>query len=85
MNREEIMNLVRDKLYEYGDPKILAEVSGLNVGTIYAIRSGRTVWPRPNTLFTLLPLLGLKFELVEVRKITYHSRSNVAVQQQRLQ
>ena len=44
-------------------PKDIAKATGLSVGTIYAIRCGRTAWPRPKTFFTLLDYFGLELYL----------------------
>lgn len=48
---------LRREMYHY-DPKDLAEAAGVTVGTIYAIRSGRTKWPRGTTLFPILRAMG---------------------------
>jgi hypothetical protein len=59
---EEAMNVIRDELY-YHQPKDVARYTGLALGTIYAIRSGRTLWPRPHTFFTLIRFLDLEMYL----------------------
>lgn len=66
-SRKEIMDVVRDELYASGDLKPIAEGLGLSVGTLYAIRSGRTQWPRHTTLFSLLPALGLGLYVRKIR------------------
>lgn len=42
----------------------IAEDLNLSPGCIYAIKSGRTKWPRPATLFALLEYFGWKLEIV---------------------
>lgn len=42
----------------------LAEEAGVTYGCLYNIREGKTQWPRKKTLEKLLPLVGLKMELV---------------------
>jgi hypothetical protein len=62
----EAMNLLRTRLYEH-HPSDVAEDTGLCMGTIYAIRSGRTIWPRPGTFFALLEYLGLELWITDKR------------------
>lgn len=51
----------------YGpDPSALAARCGCSTSTIYAFRSGRTAWPRGQTLLALAEALG--FEIAIVRK-----------------
>lgn len=60
----------RDFLYEARmeahrhHPKTLADRAGISVQTVYAFRSGRTIWPRYTTLFPLLEALGYELRLV---------------------
>lgn len=42
----------------------LAEQIGVTYSCLYNIREGKTKWPRKKTLEKLLPLVGLKMELV---------------------
>lgn len=62
--REEAMNVVRDALYAFGDMQMLANRTGISRSCLEAIRSGRTKWPRPGTLFTILTPLGLSLHIV---------------------
>lgn len=62
----EFMSDVRSALYEYSDMVMLANRTGLSEGTLYAIRSGRTQWPRWTTLQRLLTPLGLEITLKRV-------------------
>lgn len=47
------------------DAHKLARSVGVTTSTIYAFRSGRTVWPRHTTLFPLLEALGYELRLVK--------------------
>ena len=62
---EDVMNRLRLKMYEW-DVDYLAEVAGVNSRTIYAIRSGRTLWPRGTTLFGILKAMNLAFVLIDL-------------------
>lgn len=74
--REEIMNTIRAKLYQY-DREQLREI-GITIGRSYscliAIRSGRSKWPRAHTIFPLAIVLGLKFTLID-RQDGYTAKS----------
>jgi predicted transcriptional regulator len=65
-NSEEVMQKLRDMLYEteLSFDQIAKDV-GVSVSTLYAIRSGRTKWPRPNTMFGILEYLKAKMALVK--------------------
>lgn len=68
--RAEIMDRVRRALYDVGGPDdvaLLAQEVGKSVSCLYLIRSGRARWPRWDTLFALLPHLGLTLKVVKVR------------------
>lgn len=65
-SRAEIMQEVRDALYEYGDLEGLAERVGRSARCLYAIRGGYTRWPRWETLFSLMEPLGLKLVVMRV-------------------
>lgn len=67
---EEVMNDIRLKLYPY-EVKEVAEACGLSTATIYSIRSGRTKWPRPNTLFAILAFLDIEFRLYDTKNQKY--------------
>lgn len=59
-----LMNIVRDRMHDW-DVKALSIRSGLSTAALYALRSGRTRWPRDTSLRALLPLLGLELRLVD--------------------
>lgn len=63
---EEALNILRLRMYEWA-PKDLAEQCGVTVSCIYAIRGGRTKWPRDRTLFALVEALDFELRLVDVR------------------
>jgi transcriptional regulator with XRE-family HTH domain len=64
---EQIMDAVRDELD--GEPvATLAVRTGLSKSTIYAIRRGKTRWPRDYTLFALTYDLGLEVRVVKTRR-----------------
>lgn len=62
--RERLLR-IRMELYNY-NPEDVAKSVGCSVATVYAFRSGRTIWPRPKTLFPLLEFLG--YTLVFIKK-----------------
>ena len=45
----------------------LADSLDLSYGCLYAIREGRTKWPRKKTLDVLLPALDLKMVLIDAK------------------
>lgn len=47
------------------DEHALAKEVGVSVSTILSFRSGRTVWPRPNTLFGILKAMGYRLTLTK--------------------
>lgn len=56
-----------DLLAEILHGKILEDIAkriGVTYGCLYNIREGKTKWPRKRTLEKLLPIVGLKMELV---------------------
>jgi DNA-binding phage protein len=65
----EFMSLVRDALYEYGDMKRLSNHTDISVNCLYAIRSGRTKWPRWTTLQLMMKPLGLELTLRRIAPI----------------
>lgn len=67
-DRAEIMDTVRHKLYAHGDLRELAQAIGRSERCLYAIRGGYTRWPRWETLFALLPHLGLRLVVVPAGK-----------------
>lgn len=60
---EEALIPVRLAVYKH-DPHELARQCDCSYATIMSFRSGRTVWPRPKTLFAILQAVGatIKFE-----------------------
>lgn len=63
-DRERIMRQIR-KALEGLDIELLSNRIGVSKSAIYALKSGRTKWPRPSTMFSLLPFLGLRLVLVK--------------------
>lgn len=61
--REEIMGLVRDALYEYGDIPSLSISINMSSAALYKLRNGTTKWPRWNTLEKLMAPLKLRLEM----------------------
>lgn len=43
--------------------KVIAEHTGLSQSTIRKVASRQTIWPRPNTFFSLLIFFNIKLEL----------------------
>lgn len=64
---ETVLREVRLALYQL-DHKELARKIGVSPGTIMSFRSGRTIWPRPNTLFAILEATGFAVRIVRVDK-----------------
>lgn len=67
---EDMMNDLRMRMHVY-EPKELAEMMGVSVGCVYALRSGRTKWPRGRTLFALLAALDIDLRLYDVKNQRY--------------
>lgn len=61
---EVIMVTLREAIIGFGDNYRLAKRVGVSRGTIERIVSGRTRWPRPETMFALLVVLDLRMVLV---------------------
>lgn len=61
----ELLREVRLAVYKL-DHRQLAKEIGVSPGTIMSFRSGRTVWPRPNTLFAILNATGFAVRIVRV-------------------
>lgn len=59
---EAAMSTIRWEMHNHY-PRDLADEVGCSVSCIYAIRSGRTKWPRHHTFFRLCDYLGLKLYL----------------------
>lgn len=67
---DEVMNQVRLRMYRY-EPQELADYIGKSKSCVYALRSGRTKWPRGETLFALLEACGLELHLFSVEEQRY--------------
>ena len=52
--REQIMSIIIDALNRFGDMELLANRCGLSKGCLQNIRRGKTLWPRWNTLETIM-------------------------------
>lgn len=63
---ESAMFQLRMRMHEWA-PKDLADQCGVGISCIYAIRSGRTKWPRDRTLFALIDALDFELRLVDTR------------------
>ena len=62
--REECMDVVIDSLSRYqGTYKMLSIRTGLSVGCIGDIATGKTAWPRHKTLWILIDILELKLTI----------------------
>lgn len=72
--REAIMKIVREALWDHGDMSLLAGYTGISVACLNALRSGRTRWPRPTTMFTVCEALGLEMQLVRTNGKPYLRR-----------
>lgn len=59
------MYLVRRRMDAYEIAR-LSELTGLSKACLYAIRNGKTRWPRPHSIFTLLSVLGMEMYIKEV-------------------
>ena len=62
-SREEIMNIVRKALWDYGDMYALAIRTGLSRSCLNNIRRGHTQWPRWNTLEIIMIPLKLRLTM----------------------
>lgn len=63
-NSEALMSAIRDDL-ALRDLKMIANRVGVHVSTLYAIRSGRTKWPRHTTMLILIDTLGFELWLIK--------------------
>jgi predicted transcriptional regulator len=70
---DDVMNQIRIRMYGY-DIHDIAEIAGVSKACIYAIRRGKTLWPRGSTFFGILKALELAFVLVDLRtgRILHH-------------
>lgn len=62
--REDLIDTLRMDLYSR-ELDVIASYIGVHISTLYAIRSGRTKWPRHGTLMALIQALGYHLELVK--------------------
>lgn len=62
-DRAALMDVLRRDLYNQ-DLETLSIRIGVSISCLYAIRSGRTKWPRHTTLLTLIHVLGYELWLV---------------------
>lgn len=67
MKSKEIMQEIRDHLNQK-EPKVVAAYTGLSRSCIYALRNGKTKWPRGTTVDCVLDACGLKIMLVNTGK-----------------
>lgn len=59
------MDALRDALYQHDDIERLSNRIGVHKSTLWAIRSGRTKWPRHTTMLTLIHALGFELWLMK--------------------
>lgn len=58
---EDVLDRLRAEIFEDGRPyKVLAAQMKISPSTLQNIASGKTMWPRPKTLFPLIQVLGLE-------------------------
>lgn len=61
-NAEDAMTIIRNRMYGE-DLELMSVRVGVSVSCLYAIRAGRTKWPRHVTFFSLIDVLGLELVL----------------------
>jgi len=63
---EAFLEEVREKIFmSHIQYKTLANKADVSISTIHNLASGKTMWPRPKTLFGILGALGYKLQLEE--------------------
>lgn len=67
---DDVMQALRLRMYNY-DVADLAEYMGVSKSCVYAIRNGKTKWPRGDTLFALLNALDVELRLYAVQEQRY--------------
>lgn len=68
-SREAFLEELRSAMWASGQSwSKLAERSGVASSTIHNLASGKTGWPRPKTLFSLISVLGLGLRLAPVNQ-----------------
>ena len=65
-----LMNRIRLRMHWY-DSAELAESVGVSKSCIYAIKSGRTKWPRGTTFFELCRALDLEVHIYDAKTSQY--------------
>jgi len=63
-NADDAMMTLRTEMYAWEIPH-MAEDIGVSASCLYAIRSGKTKWPRQKAFFGLIEYLELKMLLVK--------------------
>lgn len=63
-NADQAMNKLRIEMYHY-DIEKMAEHIGVSTACLYAVRGGRTKWPRPKTFFGLVEYLEFDMHLIK--------------------
>lgn len=61
-NAEDAMTVLRNEMYGF-DMTLLAVRVGVTPSCLFAIRRGKTKWPRAHTFFGLISVLGLELYL----------------------
>lgn len=61
---EDVMEDIRWRMHDF-DAADIAALAGVSRSCIYAIRRGKTKWPRGTTLFPLLRALDIELVLVD--------------------
>lgn len=65
LNADQVMRKIRLELYSWDTMSVARQV-GVTTGCIYAIRRGKTKWPRGDTFFALCKVLGFQIILRKV-------------------
>ena len=63
-NGEALMDAIRAHMYDDA-PQAIADGINKSLACVYAIRSGRTKWPRDDTIWALLDFFGLELDIVK--------------------
>ena len=63
---EKLIEEVRNQIFRDGRPyKDVAVVCNVSATTVRNLASGKTVWPRPTTLFPMFSALNMEMRLVK--------------------
>ena len=65
--REDMMLIIQREIEHHGEPKLLAIRVGVSASCIYAIKNGKTKWPRYTTFASLMDVLPIRLELRSYR------------------